>query len=255
MEAPCTFYKYRSLAGDGSRFLQSLLSRNELYLSAPSQFNDPFDCAATFDLSCTPKEAEELAERTLARTNFGLTVEDMRAAKVRFLAQVPTSQASGADERMRIAHDQNMRAAMGIYSLSARADSPLMWSHYADSHRGLCIGFDSSSEPFNAAQKVKYSRNRIPVNPFKHGQEAILTNSILQKSIDWMYEEEWRIAHPNGARKSVPFDGRTIKTIVFGAHMQDQQKVLVREWLGGHEPLFYQASVSKNAFTVDLAQI
>lgn len=172
MKVPRTFYKYRSLAGDGAKFLETLLSLNEIYLSAPQQFNDPFDCAPTFDFSCTPEEAEALADRTLARGDIGSTVKEIRVAKERFLSSLPIADANEAHEHIRIAHEEAVRNAMGVYSLSERLDSPLMWSHYADSHHGVCIGFDPDFDPFSLAQKVEYSLTRNPVNPFKqsHGE-------------------------------------------------------------------------------------
>ena len=37
---------------------------------------------------------------------------------------------------------------LGVLSLSARSDSSVMWSHYADSHRGFLIGFSTEHEFF-----------------------------------------------------------------------------------------------------------
>ncbi len=255
MEVPRTFYKYRSLAGDGAKFLETLLSLNEIYLSAPQQFNDPFDCAPTFDFSCTPEEAEALADRTLASGSIGFTVEELRVTKDRFLSSFPIADANEAHEHMRMAHEEAVRNAMGVYSLSARLDSPLMWSHYADSHHGVCIGFDPNFDPFSIAQKVEYSATRNPVNPFRQTHDQILTNSILQKSVDWTYEEEWRIALPNAARKSISFADGAITQVIFGARMPDREKDLVRSWITGHQPIFYQARISTTAFAIDLDRL
>ena len=255
MEVPRTFYKYRSLAGDGTEFLENSLSLNEIYLSAPQQFNDPFDCAPTFDFSCTQEEAEALADRTLARGNVASTVEERRAAKERFLRSIPVANTNEAHENLRIANEEAVRDAMGVYSLSARADSPLMWSHYAHSHHGVCIGFDPDFYPFSIAQKVEYSLIRNPVNPFRQSHDQVLTNSILQKSVDWTYEEEWRIALPNAARRSISFEDGAITQIVFGARMPDREKDLVRSWITGHQPIFYQARISTTAFAIDLDRL
>ncbi len=255
MEVPSVFYKYRSLVGEGVKFLETLLSLNEIYLSAPPQFNDPFDCAPTFDFSCTLEEAEALCDRTLARGNIGSTVEERRALKGRLLSSIPIADANVANEHMRLAHEESVREAMGVYSLSARVDSPLMWSHYADSHHGICIGFDPDSYPFSIAQKVEYSLRRNPVNPFRQSQDQILTNSILQKSVDWTYEEEWRIALPNAARKSIYFEDGAITQVIFGARMTGREKDLVRSWITGHRPIFYQARISTTAFSIELDRL
>ncbi len=46
-------------------------------------------------------------------------------------------------------------------------DSNLMWAHYADSFRGVCIGFDTSSIPkgVNLKNKVEYGEKRVAISP------------------------------------------------------------------------------------------
>ena len=36
-----------------------------------------------------------------------------------------------------------MRTGFGVLSLSETADNPLMWGHYADNFRGICVGFNA----------------------------------------------------------------------------------------------------------------
>jgi len=43
---------------------------------------------------------------------------------------------------------QNRFNQVGVLSLSARPDSAVMWSHYADSHRGFVIGLDTNHDFF-----------------------------------------------------------------------------------------------------------
>ena len=255
MEVPSTFYKYRSLAGDGLKFLETLLTLNEIYLSAPEQFNDPFDCSPTFDFSCTREEAEALADRTLARDTVTRTPEELRMAKERFLASFPILNLDEAHEHMRTAHERAVRDAMGVYSLSARMDSPLLWSHYADSHHGVCIGFHPETYPFNIAQQVDYSKKRNAVNPFKQTHDQVMANSILQKSEDWTYEAEWRIALPNAARKSISFEDGAITEVIFGARMLQEHQDLVRSWISGHRPKFFQASISTRTFAIEVSRL
>ena len=42
-----------------------------------------------------------------------------------------------------------------IYCLSARADSQLIWGHYADHHRGVCLEFDERTKAALAAAKAR----------------------------------------------------------------------------------------------------
>ena len=95
-----------------------------------------------------------------------------------------------------------------ISCFSRRYDSILMWSHYSNSHKGLCIEIEEDRPDF---QNVIYSKKRAQfdfINIVKRilgadflGQNVDLTDqkynySILKpfftKSLDWTYEEEVR---------------------------------------------------------------
>jgi hypothetical protein len=49
-----------------------------------------------------------------------------------------------------------------IYCLSARADSQLIWGHYADHHRGVCLEFDERTNAALAAAKARGVRLGSP---------------------------------------------------------------------------------------------
>ena len=82
----------------------------------------------------------------------------------------------------------------------------LMWSHYADSHKGFCIEYDFSEKEEDVLLKlplpVFYSENR-PLIPWKAALENTSENmedaytqlmiGLLTKDRAWEYENEWRI--------------------------------------------------------------
>lgn len=86
-----------------------------------------------------------------------------------------------------------------IVSLSESNNSILMWSHYADMNRGICIEYDFSHDP--RYQKtifpILYLDNPIDMSFLKvEKSENELMNSILLSAITkykiWSYEKEWR---------------------------------------------------------------
>lgn len=99
---------------------------------------------------------------------------------------------------------------LGISCFSVTSDNILMWSHYANKHRGICIEYDFSLleqlENINAfLLPVIYSTERplLPVDKLdlENGQatqESVmrimpdLIIAILTKSEFWGYENEWR---------------------------------------------------------------
>ena len=83
----------------------------------------------------------------------------------------------------------------GLICFSKRWDNILLWSHYADKHKGLVLGFDVSEED---CIEVGYTAERIKINCRKNVEQMTYMNKILfdllgTKAIDWDYEKEVRI--------------------------------------------------------------
>jgi hypothetical protein len=71
----------------------------------------------------------------------------------------------------------------------------LMWSHYAESHRGSVIEFNPSSEFLEDAAPVQYSKTRPIIDARLLTEIKIIPLSDLYfKSEVWEYENETRIA-------------------------------------------------------------
>jgi hypothetical protein len=83
---------------------------------------------------------------------------------------------------------------IGMICFGRSWSSPVMWAHYADKHRGVCLGFDVSDRLLT---QVTYTNQKIAV-PFgthlpKHGLTAELLSKVrLTKAMDWSYEKEFR---------------------------------------------------------------
>jgi hypothetical protein len=80
----------------------------------------------------------------------------------------------------------------GLISFSERSSNPLLWAHYAENHKGLCLGFDVSG-----ASQVRYvsARRKMPslLDIVKQKDTGIIENAIMTKYWHWRYESEWRI--------------------------------------------------------------
>ncbi len=97
-----------------------------------------------------------------------------------------------------------------VYCVSEEHTNILMWSHYADKHRGAVIKFKCINEIDNiflAANRVKYCEqfptfgNREEWISYIKGGSGISAphfyNEVLHsKSRHWEYELEWRIVVP-----------------------------------------------------------
>lgn len=83
---------------------------------------------------------------------------------------------------------------LGIVCFSSNWNNPVMWSHYADKHKGVCLGFDVSDE---ILKEVKYTDKRKRVQIGKSLSDHKITSMILKEATeykfkDWKYESEYR---------------------------------------------------------------
>ena len=60
-----------------------------------------------------------------------------------------------------------MNRTIGLLCFSRKWSNPVLWSHYADKHRGLCLGFDI---PDLRAKEVTYVGRRLKAETKKWGQ-------------------------------------------------------------------------------------
>ena len=75
----------------------------------------------------------------------------------------------------------------GMLCFSAGWKNPLLWSHYADRHRGICLGFDVDE---SCVAKINYVNRRVDVAlPIS---EDDIRSFLFTKFSDWSYEAERR---------------------------------------------------------------
>ncbi|WP_429094262.1 DUF2971 domain-containing protein [Aeromonas veronii] len=86
----------------------------------------------------------------------------------------------------------------GIISFTESYNNLLMWSHYADEHKGIVIEFDyhvlkthfnKILSVSNSIERVLYNRERHEVLPYT----TLPKRNLLTKSDDWIYEKEHRV--------------------------------------------------------------
>lgn len=87
---------------------------------------------------------------------------------------------------------------IGVLCLTEEPDNLLMWSHYADSHQGFCIKFDTSNYFFNQKRTVEddfYHLRKVEYigqHPIKVIKSSKGVDLLLHKSDTWSHEKEWR---------------------------------------------------------------
>jgi hypothetical protein len=130
---------------------------------------------------------------------------------------------------------QSINSRMGLLCFSASWQNPVQWSHYADRHKGLCLGFDI---PDRLLDRVTYVSKRPAINVelINSNPELVqgeLKRLLTTKYAHWRYEREYRHFVPlqgDFDSKEIFFQpfckGMKLKEIIVGHCSQIRRKDL-----------------------------
>lgn len=260
---PKILYKYRSLSGDSFRFTHDIFMKNELYFPHPDQINDPFDCKIppSFD-NLTKKYLEKIVEG-VDRRKIEAIVGNFDEWKQDFLA----TPISIIQERLKSSSFKSHQN-VGVLSFSEEETNILMWGHYADSHKGICIGFDSSELSFTfkemplLPERVNYPEDNEypkwnPIDIYKKGSSISMSEEMIDqiyftKSLDWIYEKEWRIIFPESGNTSQSINPNAIVSVHLGCEITESHKETIIKWslLRKRKPKVYQMNKDKTSYSL-----
>jgi Ca2+-binding EF-hand superfamily protein len=123
----------------------------------------------------------------------------------------------------------------GILCFSKNWSNPVQWSHYADRHRGICLGFDF---PESNLAKVEYVKERLPHNG--NIDEDLMYKFLTTKFEHWSYEEEYRAfleledRDADGNYYAEFSEALELKQVIIGAHSSITRKD-VKNALSGYK--------------------
>lgn len=226
VKTPRRLYKYRAFNVNTLR----LLDLAEVYYADPRGFNDPLDCAPSIQVDTDIANLEQLLFRMLVKKRgkeSALQVMNNHRYMSTEYGDYKTDPDTAAYYIRRLASDVDdlLKAELGqrgVLSLAAKWSCPLMWSHYADEHRGLCIEYDATDTAFNMLRPVSYSSPRAvrvseliewKVKGSSSAQQRIEQTFFFSKAPQWRYEREWRDISDSAGTASAP---AYVSAIVFG---------------------------------------
>lgn len=252
MNLPPHLYKYRAV----NDFLQGILVDHSIWLPQVTDFNDPFDCAPAIYSKGPMRNLMRALSNSYKRKNPGRNRHERRGDTKAIWKSHPVAVEKklgtpAGDAAMKEAFDKAIRNG-GIYCVSASNDVVLMWSHYADSHKGICLRFKTDDKPFSTAIPVRYDKQRPRINPLVDKNEGFAL-ATLTKADYWAYEDEWRIlVHKHHG--PMPFERQSLDGIILGAKttLEDEQRV--RDWAaqGGLKVEWQRASFDAATFRLNI---
>lgn len=213
---PRVIYKYVNYC-DGLK----LLFNKQLKFSTPDTFNDPYDCNENlFKFPIDNRTTQFMLDKGLYsrdQDEINLSIEEL-ADKLSRERKI-----SLQNPEFRVIFEEVKRSTW-ITCFSLNSNNFLMWSHYADKHKGFCIGFDANyfNEKFGQkVSEVKYLENFRKYDFFKDSQLAI-NEWITTKGKVWKYEKEYRLDFPKKKMNLInedgllEFDEKLIKQVSIG---------------------------------------
>ena len=212
-----------------------ILNVPEIYFTAPSQFNDPFDCQLSRGWHL--KSNEEILNylRTkhpndkdqIDRVELWLTTD--REDYIRYLDE--------ADIKL-----TDMQS--GVFCLAANPTNSLLWAHYAGGHQGLCLGFHTAhlSEQLESHCEnknlqidcipVEYREELPDLEPFLENDRQWFLQRYRYKAKEWSYEQEYRFVLIkndvlDNAERAVKISPDCISEVVLGCEVDRETEVQI----------------------------
>lgn len=242
-------FKYREF---NDRSIESIL-KSTLWFASPSTFNDPFDCNLDIKEDLTDDEQIRLHAK-IAMSLDMFSNKDI--AKNTILYGTNSEYKKDMDKRIRelLADGANDR---GVFCFSESHNVSLMWSHYSDSHKGLCIGYERTDEnqlgDDDFSRPVNYSSN--PYIPFSkvfddsgHISNMAVDSIMYTKDPNWHYEKEWRMLSEESGVEKLKDLGTKIVRIYFGLKMPEWQKISIASLMKATDVELYEMHRSPESF-------
>ena len=211
-------YKYISFDGDLCTPTQEKIKigfeTGEIWYSKAKNLNDPFDCRPiiTIDNKTIPEIISHLSsdEIFFLKTKIKFETIEELISKIITPQKIYNGKQIVKQHWVRFAFTSYVylfqitkMSNIGVLSLSTENDNVLMWSHYANNHSGLCLGFKRNQKNLLGSPKtknVRYLKYRPKLSLIEtmHEKYGKAEQLLFRKSIHWKPEKEWRNCKPTG---------------------------------------------------------
>jgi hypothetical protein len=265
LPCPPVLYRYRAPSdldpgkdGGLSRFEQFLIT-DQVWASNPTDFNDPYDCRQTYDFAASPEEWEKRVDQGIVGAlagylsvagNLSLQHEgELNALRVKI-----KKEAKYDNPAVQTAMGNLMQKALDkarVLCLCKTQTNPRLWAHYAHGHRGFCLEFDTSVEPFSNAYRVTYTKD-YPKRDINATPDECLRTFLLTKSELWIDEKEWRCVAFAGGPAQWPISKDALRAVIFGTRASANLRATITQLIAAHKPWVELREAVEVPFSYDL---
>ncbi|WP_323923514.1 DUF2971 domain-containing protein [Aeromonas caviae] len=260
------FYKYRAM---NTNLIESLCW-DKIFYASPATFNDPLDCKmfsiendssieqlrkiyAWLKFPRTLKNAEQNIRGKDVKEKIKPLLEEMAKSividdlnRMSYNSTDPEYACTPEDAETRILtsnilSELSEHYSRGVSCFSKDGKNMLMWSHYGDEHKGICIGYSKNRKPIPDIKPVIYGKHGVIktsslYNAFvkndKDEQTIIENEILLKKSRTWQYEKEYRLISNIGLQDSPLM----LEEITFGLRCPTEVRHTIIKMMEGRQP-------------------
>lgn len=236
-DVPNIIYKYRNFEGLNvkNNWGVKTLFNYQLYAASKDKFNDPFDNALPFIYLEDTFILENFIKKYIRHSKniddlkYKSRIELIYAATERYNYIVSDREKHWEENKERINKLDN--DFYGILSFSKCSENILMWSHYAEYHKGFCLGFNTDLflkqiENIAKSNGCKFGPviydNKYPIIDFIEEYNVKTTfERCFTKNECWEYEEEYRLVLNKMPNQIIKYPKEIIEEIYLGCKMKD----------------------------------
>ncbi len=216
-------YAYRTT----NKYLLDSLKNETLSMSSPTTFNDPFDCPI-------------LELLTLYGDDISRLISESYKECLKITCFVKNTKV-----QPKLDNDHNLIWEQKHDNDPEEYLNDLMWAHYADNHKGVCIKYhfnnDMTKFADEAKSQVAYFRDveyTSDMDSYRKNGAINLQDAFFAKGQAWEYENELRLLSydPKGTGDYASIDAKnSIVAVYFGLKCPKDQQTEIIDILKGRK--------------------
>jgi hypothetical protein len=126
------------------------------------------------------------------------------------------------------------KSQIGMCSFSEVHDHELMWAHYVDQFRGICIAYNFSKLRDGLADDITFARmfynESVPTIRLSDEEPGEIAKMVLSyKNHRWLYEREWRMFASLGKAFYRPTN--CVTRVYLGSRIEDDDQIRIKSRL------------------------
>ena len=228
LHMPKRLYRYRALSDSNIKYRFGEIVRGELYMSHPSELNDPFEASSNlaeskpsaymrdkedftklFKDKMSSEDYVSVFDSDSWYENMLTYVAEKSAPqdKVEFTKAVLSQVVMEEFERLNSNVSDMARKMIRLACFTTTPDNLPMWHHYTNGHTGICLEYNTEDItvvyqinklfPVYYVDKLPDMTNRLLQK--RQPEFGFLEYLAIHKLNDWRYENEWRLIYDAGS--------------------------------------------------------